>query len=162
MIKIKNYIFNENEIEYIKSGTTFKENGTALLVETNGLNVKTKKKDLLFEDATFEDIEWNYGTPQETQRQMQKELCKSCYYRDTISNKLKELEEENKRLNFCMKDTYDSANDICSELQQRIDKAIKYLKLKVDIPKNHLEEAIKDREEDLLKILKGEENDNTI
>ena len=59
----------------------------------------------------------------------------------------KKLKETNKKL----------VEDNCKILQQRIDKAIKYLKLKVDIPKNHLEEAIKDREEDLLKILGGKE-----
>ena len=91
MIKIKDYIFNENEIEYIKSGTTFKENGTALLVETNGLNVKTKKKDLLFEDATFEDIEWNYGSNEKAQISLQNQLVK-------LQQEKEELEEENKKL----------------------------------------------------------------
>lgn len=74
------------------------------------------------------------------------------------------LEGENKKLKECYCNRTDCSGRIkdskkYESLQQRIDKAIKYLKLKVDIPKNHLEEAIKDREEDLLKILKGEEND---
>ena len=94
MIKIKDYIFNENEMVYIKSGISF----TNTFGKNNSLNIRTKEKDLLIENATFEDIEWNYGTLQATKRQIQKELCKNCYYRDIISNKLKELEEENKKL----------------------------------------------------------------
>lgn len=45
---------------------------------------------------------------------------------NAVKEYMKELQEENKRLKFAMKDTYDSANDTCSELQQRIDKAIEY------------------------------------
>ena len=89
MIKIRDYIFNENEIERINH----------IDIHGNRLHITFKNnKETYVEFATFDDIEWNYGTPQETQRQMQKELCKSCYYRDTISNELKELEEENKKL----------------------------------------------------------------
>ena len=84
MIKIKDYIFNGNEIK--------------MFVDGERIKVVFKNDTHIYIDATYEDIEWNYGTPQETQRQMQKELCKSCYYRDTISNKLKELEEENEKL----------------------------------------------------------------
>jgi hypothetical protein len=62
--------------------------------------------------------------------------------------KIKQLEED-----------LEAEKSISSNLARRILKAIKYLKLKVDIPKNHLEEAIRDIEEDLLKILEGEENE---
>jgi len=62
--------------------------------------------------------------------------------------KIKQLEEDS-----------EAEKSISSNLARRILKAIKYLKLKVDIPKNHLEEAIRDIEEDLLKILEGEENE---
>jgi hypothetical protein len=86
MIKIKDYILHENDIRSIE-----KYNGYLRL----DLKFRTHYLDI---DATFNDIEWNYGTPQYTQRQIQKELCKSCYYRDTISNELKRLEEENKKL----------------------------------------------------------------
>ena len=75
---------------------------------------------------------------------------------NSILDYIDELEEENKtlkELNVCV-----GCNNN-PDYKSRIDKAIKYLKLKVDIPKNHLEEAIKDREEDLLKILGEEEND---
>lgn len=87
MIRIKDYILNENEIK--------------MFVDGERIKVVFKNDTHIYTDAKYDDIEWNYGTPQETQRQMQKELCKSCYYRDTISNKLKELEREkstNKRL----------------------------------------------------------------
>ena len=62
------------------------------------MEIDHKNGSRTFIDATFDDIEWNYGTPQETQIKMQKELCKSCYYRDTISNKLKDLEEEKRNM----------------------------------------------------------------
>lgn len=156
MIKINNFIFNENEIVYIEEYDA----------ESLGIMFKGKDK-CFFVDAHTEDIEWNYGSPQETQRKIQKDLCKSCYYRDTISNKLKELEEKNKTFEDCNKDLNNQLDKLeedleaekstSSNLAKRILKAIKYLELNVDIPKNHLEEVIKDREEDLLKILKGEE-----
>ena len=69
------------------------------------------------------------------------------------SHKRIELEEENKRLNFCMQDTYDSANDTCGELQQKIDKAIEYIgNGNIGIPRKTKEKFIK--------ILKGEENES--
>ena len=86
MKKIKDLIINENDLNNIMQ-----------LDNKLRLNLKNCSG-YVYINAKIEDIEWNYGTPQETQRQMQKELCKSCYYRDTISNKLKELEEENKKL----------------------------------------------------------------
>lgn len=87
MIKIKNYILNENRIMQIDKCC-------------NGLTIQVENGTIHIENATFEDIEWNYADQvKETQRQMQKELCKSCYCRDTISNRLEELEEENERLN---------------------------------------------------------------
>ena len=76
---------------------------------------------------------------------------KTYYEFNKLEQRIRELEEENKRLNFCMKDTYDSANDICSELQQRIDKAIEYINNYMpnyDFDHYNLEK--------LLKILKGE------
>lgn len=39
---------------------------------------------------------------------------------EKIKKRIEELEKENKRLKFAMQDTYDSANDTCGELQQRI------------------------------------------
>ena len=159
MIKIKDYIFNENEINHIHE---YNED-TYVYID--------KENKYIIENASFDDIEWNY----------ENNISESLSY-DLAKARIEELEEENKKLkedvsfkdkeidrlegeNKKLKECYCNRTD-CSgrikdskkyeSLQQRIDKAIKYLKLKVDIPKNHLEEAIKDREEDLLKILKGE------
>jgi chromosome segregation ATPase len=88
MIRIKDYILNEDDISYIVGNTD----------DDTELKIQWKDNTSTYIKASFDDIEWNYGSPQETQRQIQKELCKSCYYRDTISNKLKELEEKNKKL----------------------------------------------------------------
>ena len=63
MIKIKNYIFNENEIREIKQCKNYLR-----------LDLTYSGPYLHIDDATFDDIEWNYGTPQETQRQMQKDI----------------------------------------------------------------------------------------
>jgi predicted nuclease with TOPRIM domain len=76
-----------------------------------------------------------------------------------LSKEIKKLEEENKRLNLAMQDTYDSANDICGKLQQRIDKAIEYIE-SYNLPKDlkGLSEAPISVNElkVLLNILKGE------
>lgn len=143
MIRIKDLIVNENEIVYIGK-----------FDEDNKLRVRTSKE-VWFDipNATFDDIEWNYGTPQETQRKIQKELCKSCYYRDTISNKLKELEED-----------LEAEKSISSNLAQRILKAIEYIEkhIKYECDRtygelrfmsHHLYDNFKKK--DLLKILKG-------
>lgn len=66
----------------------------------------------------------------------------------------KKLKEENERL----KAQLELEEDNRHFLNNKIDKAVKYLNLKVDLDKNHLEKAINDMEEDLLEILKkGEE-----
>lgn len=39
---------------------------------------------------------------------------------EKLKTRIEELVKENKKLKFAMKDTYDSANDTCGELQQRI------------------------------------------
>jgi peptidoglycan hydrolase CwlO-like protein len=169
MIRIKDYIFNENEIEYIKSGTTFKENGTALLVKTNGLNVKTKKKDLLFEDATFGDIEWNYGgvfeiMSEEEQLRQNSENDKDKILElrndliDKLQNQIKELEEKNNTFEDYNKDLnrqidkleedLDAEKSINSYLSRRILKAIEYI--------NNTDLGTLDKWE-LQEILKGEE-----
>ena len=154
MIKIKDYIFNENEIDYIKSGTTFKENSTPLLVKTNGLNVKTKKKDLLFEDATLEN---DYGTCELENSKLRSEII--------------ELKEENKRLSknqryykngvFSLENDKETMSDMIDDYKSRIDKAIEYIEEHVAVcafgnkalPHWEFDD---DNIQDLLKILKGE------
>jgi hypothetical protein len=108
MLKIKDYIFNENEILQISKGVQ----------NTLFLTLKYSDKLQQIDNATIEDIEWNYGTPQETQRKMQKELCKSCYYRDTISNKLKEFEEKNKTFEDYNKDLNNQLDKLEEENKQ--------------------------------------------
>ena len=143
MIKIKDFIFNENEIHHIHE---YKKD-TYVYID--------KENKYIIENAALEDIEWNY----------ENNISESLSY-DLAKARIKELEEENKKLKKELELEISSSNIksaqikdkkiLIDKLKTRIDKAIKYLKLKVDIPKNHLEEAIKDREEDLLKILKGE------
>ena len=51
MIRIKDYIFNENEIREIKQCKNYLR-----------LDLTYSGPYLHIDDATFEDIEWNYGT----------------------------------------------------------------------------------------------------
>lgn len=76
---------------------------------------------------------------------------------ERLIDRIKELEEENKRLKTCMQDTYDSANDICGELQSKINKAIRYIENDTFKCKNQFQQEEYDYS--LLKILKGEENE---
>lgn len=74
MLKIKNYIFNENEIVYINEYDA----------ESLGIMLKGKDKCILV-DEHIEDIEWNYDTDM------------YCKVMTKIQNRNKELEEENKK-----------------------------------------------------------------
>jgi ATP-dependent exoDNAse (exonuclease V) beta subunit len=152
MIKIKDYIFNENEILQITKG----------MQNTLFLTLKYSDRLQQIDNATIEDIEWNYGTPQETQRQMQKELCKSCYYRNNISNKLKELEEENERLLNkieILEDDLETEKSISSNLAKNMIKAVEYLEHE-QFEKNVLSfNAIINKTK---QILKGGEYETTI
>ena len=79
---------------------------------------------------------------------------------EKIKTRIEELEKENKRLKFAMQDTYDSANDTCGELQQRIDKAIEYIEEYQDVLKEHNGDWLNYQDgfkPYLLKILKGSE-----
>lgn len=88
----------------------------------------------------------------------------NTFYENTmiteIENYINNLQEENKRLKFTIQDTYDSANDTCGELQQRIDKAIGYIIERYDYQGHALTHTFdKDNVRELLKILKGEKNE---
>ena len=79
MIKIKNNIFNENDIRRIYYNK-----------DKSCLCVVFRDKDLVtnwVKNATFEDIEWNYGN----------NISESLSY-DLAKAKIKQLEEENKDL----------------------------------------------------------------
>ena len=129
MIKIKDYIFNENEIVFISQS------------DIEELHIMLKNNDDFFIKATFEDIEWNYGSQVSSQvkelkhfgkeeNQAVKNIIKKIsaglkenyndYYKDTLKedeyielsnkyqrllNRNEELEEENKQLkelNVCV------------------------------------------------------------
>lgn len=114
MIKINNFIFNENEIKRIEPY----KHKMSCIGDRDIKGIKVVQTDIgtIVEDATIDDIEWNYGTSQETQRKMQKELCKSCYYRDTISNKLKELEKDE-----AFEHLFKTLNGRCKKLVDYVD-----------------------------------------
>ena len=121
MIKIKDYIFNENEIEYIKKELE------GIIVCPKAVNVELKA----IENATFEDIEWNYEN--------NNEYC-NVFYEDRI----KELEEENKTL-----------KESLGEMTKRNVKATVYIE-KNSSAFNGEEEHL----DKVYTILKGEENEN--
>lgn len=99
MIKIKDLIVNENEIVYIGK-----------FDEDNKLRVRTSKE-VWFDipNATFDDIEWNYGgvfeiMSEEEQLRQNSENDKDKILElrndliDKLQNQIKELEEENNKL----------------------------------------------------------------
>ena len=138
MIKIKDFIFNENEIVYIVE-----------FDEDNKLRVRTSKE-VWFDipNATFEDIEWNYEN--------NNEYC-NVFYEDRI----KELEEENERLkelNVCV-----GCNNN-PDYKSRIDKAIEYIEEHKRNVYDTFGEGIVFGEmggiKEIIKILKGEENES--
>lgn len=101
MIKIKDYIFNENEIEYIKQELE------GLIVCPKAINVELEA----IENATFEDIEWNYTGYEKVQ--------------PDYENIIKKYEEENKRLkdkeyqaigllNICLSGRNYDLRDLCT------------------------------------------------
>lgn len=73
---------------------------------------------------------------------------------------IKQLEEENKKLKFATQDTYDSANDTCRELQQRINKALGYIYRMTRVIDYDDDEFITWKHiEDIDKILRGENDE---
>lgn len=85
MIKIKDYIFNENEIEVIYP-TDYHG--------TEGLKVCFKNDfNMIVDNATFEDIEWNYG-----KNKADDEYIELFNKYQRLSNRNEELEEENRKL----------------------------------------------------------------
>ena len=166
MIKIKDYIFNENEIREIKQCKNYLR-----------LDLTYSGPYLHIDDATFDDIEWNYGTPQNaTQNATQnkiddeyielsnkyqrllnineefeeehKELVETNY---NLATKKAELEEENKtlkELNVCV-----GCNNN-PDYKTRINKAVEYNNHLIEHAKYHLNvNHIKKSN----KILKGSE-----
>ena len=103
MIRIKDYILNENSIMQIDKCC-------------DGLHIQVENGSIHIDKATFEDIEWNYGgafeiMSEEEQLRQNGENNKDKILElrndliDKLQNKIKELEEENKtlkELNVCV------------------------------------------------------------
>lgn len=140
MIRIKDYIFNENEIREIKQCKNYLR-----------LDLTYSVPYLHIDDATFDDIEWNYENFNDC-----KQLEEIILVRD---KKIKELEEENKKLKK-PSNYYQYASKLvknnCESLQQKIDKAIEYIKEGQSMTST---KQVYISGVDLLKILKGEENE---
>ena len=180
MIKIKDYIINDNEIVYMYQD--YRDIRLYLEKDYND-----RPKFMCIENATFEDIEFNYEDEQirkclesidreeeledkikeleEENKKLKEELHKASLDIQELTekdigcpswcDKLNKLEEENKKLKEATANLIkDSAN-----LEVKINKAIEYINdttfrfLHID----DLEKYTKELREDLLKILKGEE-----
>lgn len=104
MIKIKDYIFNENEIKWYE-----KDNEDIKVVFVNDTHI-------YIDDTTFEDIEWNYGNTELEELKLDysavvtgykkleeenKELVETNY---NLATKKTEFEEENKKLKETIKE----------------------------------------------------------
>ena len=138
MIRIKDYILNENEIVYINEYDA----------ESLGIMLKGKDKCILV-DAHIEDIEWNYE---------QEQIVNCEVYQEHINiqiQRIKELEEENKRL----KAEVDLLNDNKHYLNNKIDKAVKNTKELYKMVKEQDSDNVNliDRLEIISKTLKQEE-----
>ena len=123
MIKIKNHIYNENEIKWFE-----KDNEDIKVVFVNDTHIYIR-------NATFEDIEWNYGgafeiMSEEEQLRQNGENNKDKILElrndliDKLQNQIKELEEENERL----KAKLELEEDNRHYLNNKIGKAIEYIK----------------------------------
>lgn len=169
MIKIKDYIFNENEIREIKQCKNYLR-----------LDLTYSGPYLHIDDATFEDIEWNYGATQNatqtaTQNKIDdeyielsnkyqrllninedleaehKELVETNY---NLATKKTELEKENKELEEANKKKLESIDCLLKDnanLVMTINKATELLE-NTDI----LNSWYKQFKKKQLKILKGE------
>lgn len=132
MIKIKNHIYNENEIISINEST-----------ENDSISIKFKTDSyFILENATFEDIEWNYG------EEIKHPFINSDSLRQTIrdKNKIKELEEKNKRL----KEKYDyivkenrSWYEKWKKLLNRINEAVEYIEQWRDVKTKRIDNRLK-------------------
>ncbi len=99
MIRIKDYIFNENEIEQLQEISNFTDDEKVVHEKVLQVCRKTKS-DFYMLDATFDDIEWNYADKEINYlRHREKELK---YYNEILENQyqdklkeIKELEEKN-------------------------------------------------------------------
>lgn len=140
MIRIKDYILNENEllgIVYIK-----KENKLEL--------ISKDKYSEFIENATFEDIEWNYGN----------NISESLSY-DLAKARIEELEEKNKRLEERVGQFSNTINDLGRtnvNIQRKINNTLKETEELYKMTKEQDSDNVNliDRLKNILKTLKGE------
>ena len=117
MIKIKNYILNENELL-----------GIVYIKEENKLELISKDKYSEFiKNATFEDIEWNYGEKQVAPRIRQLE-AKIERKRKEHERKIKKLKEEY----ITLEKDYGTSEIENDKLRKRINKAIEYIEKTIE------------------------------
>lgn len=170
MIKIKDYIFNDNEIDMFNY---HRDTDTLQVINT----INNERLDTFITNTTFEDIEWNYGSDkaqislqnQLVKLQQEKEELKEEYItlekdygtseieNDKLRTKIKQLEEENHHIfanvndDELLRSNAMMSADIYN-LNERINKAIEYIgNGNLGIPRKTREKFIK--------ILKGEENE---
>ncbi len=162
MIRIKDYIFNENEIVKIQFDDGSKE---MEIDHTNGNST--------FIDGTFNDIEWNYGTTELEELKLDYSAVVSGYKKLEEKNKKLKDELELKDFNYTTFRHLEESNDILKEeleeseekvdkLEDRIDKAIEYIEEYQDVLKEHNGDWLNYQDgfkPYLLKILKGEKNE---
>ncbi len=139
MIRIKDYILNENEIVYIEE------------FDAQSLGIMFKGKDkAIFVDAHPEDIEWNYGTD-----------CYEDFVKD-LNRQLDRLEEKNKKskndIKLLLKEN-EKKEKVIKKQKEIFNKAIEYLeheqfrRIMLGFSKDKYLEKIKEK---TIKILKGE------
>lgn len=157
MIKIKDFIFNENNIKHISQDVN------------DILRIYYDYDDVVsVPEATFDDIEWNYSCRNKVQPDYESRIRQ-------LEAKIERLKERNNKLKEENEHIFANVNDDellrsnamnyaeLSQLKERIGKALKYIE-------EHKRNVYSDFGEDivfgeiegikeLLRILKGEENE---
>jgi len=138
MIRIKDYIFDKDII-------------TEIHKIDDVLNVYTQNGNIDYiKDATFDDIEWNYGN----------NISESLSY-DLAKARIEELEEKNKRLEERVGQFSNTINDLGRtnvNIQRKINNTLKDTEELYKMAKEQDSDNVNliDRLENILKTLKGE------
>lgn len=120
MIKIKDTIFNENEIQYIME------------YSEKELQIMFKDQSDIYVEATFDDIEWNY---QEIDNKQKSDKSKRRAYK-----RIEELEEEN----IMLRSAWDDMFKKWESQVNKVGKAIEYIgNGNIGIPTKTREKIIK-------------------
>lgn len=141
MIRIKDYIFNEKEINQIRFEPAHK-----IIVDA-----KYSNSFIYIGEATFDDIEWNYGN----------NISESLSY-NLAKARIEELEKENKKLEERVGQFSNTINDLGRtnvNIQRKINNALKDTEELYKMTKEQDSDNVNliDRLENILKTLKGEE-----